>query len=118
MIESIFDSVWLLADIFLFLALADSGSLLDQTFLLFRFCLWPVFVQEFEGLRGRVAVKDIRELGDGWRDFQAEVENLSLALQKYIFGPADHARQIPFRLNVLADAEVAGALLDQGILIH
>ena len=64
-----------------------------------------------------IAVEDILELRDGGRDFKAEVEDLALALEADILGPLDHARQVPSRLDVLADAEVAGLLLDQRVLI-
>jgi len=46
------------------------------------------------------------------------VEDLLLALETDIFGPFDHARQVSSGLDILADTEVSGALLDERVLIH
>ena len=51
-----------------------------QPLLLLSFGLWLVFVEELEGLRGGVAVENVGKLGDGGRDFEAEVEDLLLTL--------------------------------------
>ena len=65
-------------------------------------------------MRSRVFV----ELGNGWRHFEAEVEDLALALQANVFGPFDHAREVAARLDVGADAEVAGAFFDERVLLQ
>lgn len=44
------------------------------------------------------------------------MEDLLLTLQAHVFGPFDHAREIAAWLDVLADAEVAGAFFDEGVL--
>ena len=80
MIESVLHSIWLLAHILLLLALADRGGFLKQSLLLLSFGFWLVFVEEFEGLGGGVAVQHVGELRDRRRDFETEIENLLLAL--------------------------------------
>ena len=55
-------------------------------------------------------------LRDAGRDFEAEVEDLLLALEADILGPPDHAREVASGLDVLANAEVARALLDERVL--
>ena len=87
-----------------------------QSFFLLRFGLWLVFVQELEGLGGCVTVEDVGELGNGGRNFKAEVEDFSLALETDVFRPFHHAREVAARLDVLANAEVAGPLFDERIL--
>jgi hypothetical protein len=115
-VETVLDGVWLLGDVLLLLALGDGGGLLVQTLLLLDLGLGTVLVEELEGLGGGVAVEGLRELGNGRGDLQAHVEDLALALQADILGPADHARQVALGLDVLADAIVAGAALDEGVL--
>ena len=105
-VEAILDGEWFLAYIFLLLAFLDSRGFLVQSLFLLGFCLWSILVQELEGLCSGVAVKGMSELGDGGRDFETEVEDLLLALQSDVLGPFHHAREVAFRLNVLADAEV------------
>ncbi len=79
------------------------------------------------------------ELGESGRDFQAEVEDLSLALQEDVLWPSkarlttilrrvagevwgeshdipDHATEVSLWLNILTDAEVAWPLLEERIL--
>lgn len=60
----------------------------------------------------------VRELGDGGGNFEAEVEDFLLALQAYVFGPFDHAREVTTGLDVLANAKVAGAFLDERVLFE
>ena len=92
MIQPILDRVRLLAHILLLLALLYRCRLLEQSLLLLSPGLRLVLVEQLEGLRGGVAVEDVAELGDGGRDFEAEVEDLLLPLQAHVFGPFDHAR--------------------------
>lgn len=56
------------------------------------------------------------ELGNRRGDFEAHVEDLLLALETDILGPLHHAGDIALGLDVLTDTEVAGALLDEGVL--
>lgn len=56
------------------------------------------------------------ELGNGRGNLQAHVEDLLLALKADICGPAHHARHVALGLDVLTDAIVAGALLDERVL--
>lgn len=115
-VQTVLDSVGLLADILLLLALLDGGSLLEETLLLLGLGLRAVLVEELEGLGGGVLVENVLELGQGRRNLQAHLEDLLLALETDILGPLDHAGDIALGLDVLADTEVAGALLDEGVL--
>jgi len=115
-VQAVLDSVGLLADVLLLLALLDSGSLLQETLLLLGLGLGAVLVEELEGLGGGVAVEDVLELGQGGRDLQAHLEDLLLALEADILGPLNHAREVTLGLDVLADAEVSRALLDERVL--
>jgi hypothetical protein len=63
-----------------------------------------------------VAVENVLELSDGRRDLQPEVEDLLLALETDVRGPSHHARQVALGLDVLANTEVLGALLEEGVL--
>jgi len=115
-VETVLDSVWLFADILLLLALSNGGSLLGETLLLLSLGLRSVLVEKLESLSGGVAVEDILELSDGRWNLQAEVEDLLLALKTDILWPSHHAREVTPWLNILADTEVAGALLDERVL--
>lgn len=115
-VETVLDSVGLLGNILLLLALLDGGSLLQETLLLLDLGLGTVLVKELEGLGGGVLVQDLLELGDRRRDLQAHVEDLLLALETDILGPLHHTGDIALGLDVLADSEVASALLDQRVL--
>lgn len=115
-VEPILDGIWLLAHILLLLTAFDSSGLLVETLLLFSLGLWSVLVEELERLGSGVAVEGVLELGDRRRDLQAKVEDLLLALKTDILGPLDHAREVSLGLDVLTDAVVAWALLDQRVL--
>ena len=80
MIEPVLHSIGLLADILLLLAFVDGGSFLEQSLLLLGFGFRLIFVEQFEGLCGGVAVEGVGELRDCGRDFETEVENLLLTL--------------------------------------
>jgi hypothetical protein len=124
--------VGLLADILLLLALGDGGSLLGKTLLLLGLGLRAVLVEELESLgsdyealvvvrhddcrRLTVAVSNVLELGNRRGNLQAKVEDLLLALKTDVRGPADHATEVALGLDVLTDAEVLGALLDERVL--
>ena len=115
-VETVLDGVWLLADIFLLLAFLDGGGLLQQSLLLLSLALGSVLVEKLESLAGSVAVEDVLELGNRRWDLQAEVEDLLLALQTDILGPLHHAREVSSGLDVLADTEVTGLLLNKRVL--
>jgi hypothetical protein len=115
-VETVLDVVGLLGDILLLLAISDGGSLLGETLLLLGLGLRAVLGEELEGLGSSVAVQGVLELSDRRRNLQAHVQNLLLALEADIFGPLDEAGQVALGLDVLADTEVAGTLLDERVL--
>ena len=88
MIEAVFDSVRFLACVFLLLALRDGGGFGVQTLFLLRLGFRSVFVEELEGLGSGVAVEGILELGESGGDFEAEVEDLALALEEDVLWPS------------------------------
>jgi hypothetical protein len=125
--------VGLLRHILLLLALGDGGSLLSKTLLLLGLGLRAVLVEELESRGGSysmsalphcpsnlilptVAVKHVLELRERRRDLQPEVEDLLLALKADVLWPLHHAREIALGLDVLADAIVARALLEERVL--
>ena len=55
------------------------------------------------------------ELVDCRGHLQTGLQNGLLPLQANVLGPLDEARQVALGLDVLADAEVAGALLEQRV---
>lgn len=116
MVQTVLDSVGLLADVLLLLALLDGGGLLEETLLLLGLGLRAVLVEELEGLGGGVLVENVLELGQGRRNLETDLEDLLLALEADVLGPLDHAGDVALGLDVLADTEVAGALLDEGVL--
>lgn len=116
-VQTVLDSVGLLADVLLLLALLDGGSLLEETLLLLGLGLRAVLVEELEGLGSGVLVQDVGELGNRRRHLEAHVEDLLLALEADILRPLHHARDIAAGLDVLADAEVARATLEERVLI-
>jgi len=67
-------------------------------------------------VRRTVAVGNVLELRNRRWDLQAHVEDLLLALEADVCGPSHHATEVALGLDVLADAEVLGALLDERIL--
>ena len=115
-VETVLDGVGLLADVLLLLASLDGGGLLEETLLLLGLGLRAVLVEELEGLGGVVAVQAGLELSDGWGDLEAHVQDLLLALKTDILGPLDHAAEVTLGLDVLANAEVAGTLLNERVL--
>jgi hypothetical protein len=117
-VETVLDNVGLLGNVLLLLALLDGGGLLEETLLLLGLGLRAVLVEELEGLGSGVLVENLLELGDRRRDLQPHVEDLLLALEADILRPLHHARQVALGLDVLADTEVLGALLDQRVLFR
>ena len=125
--------VGLLGDILLLLTLRDGGSLLGQALLLLGLGLRAVLVEELERLGGdwnvlavflqcpcvcvlTVAVSNVLELSNRRGDLQTEVEDLLLALETDVRRPSDHATKVALGLDVLADTEVLGALLEERVL--
>jgi hypothetical protein len=115
-VETVLDGVWLLADVLLLLALGDSRGLLVQTFLLLGLGLRSVLVEQLESLGSGVAVEGVGELSDSRWDLEAHVQDLALALQTDVLWPLHHAAQVAARLDILANAIVAGAALDERVL--
>lgn len=115
-VQTVLDVVGLLGDILLLLALGDGGGLLDETLLLLGLGLRAILGEELEGLGSGVAVQGVLELGQRRGDLQAHVQDLLLALKTDILGPLDEAGQVALGLDVLADTEVAGTLLDERVL--
>lgn len=115
-VETVLDSVGLLADILLLLALLDGGSLLEETLLLLGLGLRSVLVEELESLGSGVAVEDVLELGERGRNLQAHLKDLLLSLEADILGPLNHTGDISLGLDVLADTEVSDSLLEQRVL--
>lgn len=115
-VKTVLDIVRLLADVLLLLALSNSGSLLVKTLLLLGLGLRAVFVEELEGLGSSVTVEGVLELSNSRRDLETEAQDLLLALQLNILGPLDEAGQVALRLDVLANTEVARALLEERVL--
>jgi len=58
----------------------------------------------------------VLELGNRRGDLQTEVEDLLLALETDVRRPPDHATKVALGLDVLADTEVLGALLEERVL--
>ena len=116
-VETVLDVVGLLADVLLLLALGDGGGLTLETLLLLGLGLRTVLVEELEGLGSGVAVQGALELSDRRGNLETEVQNLLLALQADVLGPLDETAEVALRLDVLANTEVAGALLDERVLL-
>jgi hypothetical protein len=115
-VETVLDGVGLLGNILLLLTLLDGGSLLEETLLLLGLSLRSVLVEELESLGSSVAVENVLELGESRGNLQAHLKDLLLSLEADILGPLNHATDISLGLDVLADAEVAGSLLEKGVL--
>jgi hypothetical protein len=115
-VETVLDGVGLLGNILLLLTLLDGGSLLEETLLLLGLSLRSVLVEELESLGSSVAVENVLELGESRGNLQAHLKDLLLSLEANILGPLNHATDISLGLDVLADAEVAGSLLEKGVL--
>lgn len=115
-VETVLGSVGLLGDILLLLALLDGGGLLEETLLLLGLGLRAILVEELESLGGGVLVENVLELGESRGNLQAHLKDLLLALEADVLGPLDHTAHVTLGLDVLTDAEVTGALLDQRVL--
>ena len=88
-------------------SLSLSSSLLLLLLLLLRYCSGCARVHT------SVLVQGVLELRDGRWHLQALVQNLSLALKADVLGPADEAREVAARREILADAKVARSLLKE-----
>ena len=62
-----------------------------------------------------MAIESLVKLVDRWGDLQPGLEDGLLALQADVLGPFDEAAEIALGLDILANAEVAGALLKEGV---
>lgn len=97
------------------LALGLSSGKSPKTFALLNLGFRAVLVQELEELSSRVLVQGLGELVNGWRHLQALVNDLLLALKTDVSGPLDETGHIALGLNVLANAEVLGTLLNERV---
>jgi hypothetical protein len=116
-VKTVLDVVGLLGDVFLLLAIGDSSGLSVETLLLLGLGLGAVLVQELEDLSSGVAVQSVLELSNGGGNLEAEVQDLLLALKTDILGPLNEAAEVALGLDVLTNAEVAGALLGERVLL-
>jgi len=94
---------------------SDGLCLLIETCLLLLPRLRAVLVEEAEELGRRVLVEGVAELGKRRGDLQALVEDNLLPLQLDVLGPLDKAGKVTGRLDVLANAEVLGGLLEERV---
>ncbi len=99
------------------LSTGEVSGLLLEADLLLLLGLALVLVQEAEQLGSGVLVEDVLELGQGRGDLEALVEDNLLALEADVFGPLDEPGQVSGHLDRLSDAEVLGALLEEGVLL-
>jgi len=60
-------------------------------------------------------IQSLGELVDWWWDLQPCLQNGLLPLEADVLGPFDEVAQVPLRLDVLADAESFGALLEERV---
>ena len=63
-----------------------------------------------------VLVEGLRELVDCWGDLEALEKDPLLSLNANVLGPLHEASQVLLGLDVTSDSEVAGGLLEQGVL--
>jgi hypothetical protein len=115
-VQTVLDSVRLLADVLLLLALLDGRGLAQETLLLLLLGLRAVLIEELESLSSQILVQSILELGNRRRNLQTHAQNFLLALEADILRPLNHARQVALGLDILANAEVAGPLLKERVL--
>lgn len=115
-LKTVLDSVGLLRNLLLLLALGNSSSLLLESGLLLSTSLGAVVVQELESLSSGALVKNVLELSNGRRNLKTKRENLLLSLETNVSGPLDESVQIALGLNTVTEAEALGGLkilLDQ-----
>ena len=55
------------------------------------------------------------KLVDCWRDLEPGLQHSLHPLEPDVLGPLDEAAEVPLRLDVLADSEVPGALLEEWV---
>jgi len=115
-VETVLDSVGLLGDILLLLTILNGGSLLEETLLLLGLGFRSVLVKELESLSSSVTVEDMLELSKSRGNLQAHLKDLLLALEADVLGPLDHAAHVALGLDILADTEVTGTLLEERVL--
>jgi len=92
-------------------------SSLLKTDLLVSLALGGVLSEQFEELIALVLLESVVELGNAGRHLKALHEDGLLSLDANIAGPLDKAGQITLGLDVTTNAEVAGALLEERVLL-
>lgn len=90
-----------------------SGRL--QTVLLGQLGFGPVLFKQLEQLDGGLLVRGLGELVYGWWHLQTLLKHGLVALNADVLGPTHKPGQVTAGLNVLANAEVLGPLLEQGV---
>eukprot|EP00962_Isochrysis_galbana_P052578 scaffold24040_cov131-Isochrysis_galbana.AAC.1 len=77
-----------------------------QALFLLSLRLWTVLVQQLEHVDRHILIQAVGELVDRRRHLQALVQDLALALDPYVLGPAHVAAQVALRLDVTTNGEV------------
>ncbi len=67
--------------------------------------------------RTSVLVNGLGEEVDKRRSLETLVENAALALKSHVLRPLDEAREIALGLNIVANSEVLGLLLEERVLL-
>jgi len=86
---------------------------LSKTCLLFDAGLGHVFAENFKELGLLITCNGALELGNAWRDLQTLHKDSLLPLNTDVLGPPDEAGEVSLGLDVSANSEVVGVLLEQ-----
>jgi len=92
------------------------GGISGQSSLLLSARFRAVLGEELEELAGFVSLNSGLELSNCWWDLQALHENSLLSLNSDVLGPLDETGEVSLGLDVTSNSEVAGVLLEQGLL--
>jgi len=57
------------------------------------------------------------ELVDSGGDLETLVQDAALALHPHVLGHLNHAAEVPLGLHIVANAEVLGGTLEEGVLV-
>ena len=114
-VETELEDNWLGTDVLSLVASLSSLSLALESLLLGRSSLWLVSVQELEQLAGLVLVKNGGEDVQGSGLLESHHEDSLLPLDSNILGPLHEPGQVASGLDVTADSEVPGGLLEQRV---
>jgi len=92
-------------------------SSLLEALLLFGLALGGVLSEQFEELVALVLLESVVELGNAWRHLKALHEDGLLSLDTNVARPLDETGQITLGLDITSNTEVAGALLEERVLL-